>query len=107
MTEQQRVTVEITDGVADVRLARPDKRNALDGAMFAALVTAGERSPRSSGSARPASLTQADKLTGPTPPAAPEDCIVSALPGLATGGRKNTWQTKSSSRPWNPAGRSS
>jgi len=42
MTEQ-RVTVEVTDGVADVRLARPEKRNALDGAMFAALVAAGER----------------------------------------------------------------
>jgi enoyl-CoA hydratase/carnithine racemase len=42
MTEQ-RVTVMITDGVADVRLARPEKRNALDGAMFAGLVTAGER----------------------------------------------------------------
>jgi enoyl-CoA hydratase/carnithine racemase len=42
MTEQ-RVTVTITDGVADVRLNRPEKRNALDGAMFAALVTAGER----------------------------------------------------------------
>jgi enoyl-CoA hydratase/carnithine racemase len=39
----QRVTVEITDGVADVRLARPDKRNALDAAMFAGLVEAGER----------------------------------------------------------------
>ena len=39
----QRVTVTITEGVADVRLARPDKRNALDGAMFAALVTTGER----------------------------------------------------------------
>ena len=39
----QRVTVEITDGVADVRLARPDKRNALDVAMFAALVSTGER----------------------------------------------------------------
>ena len=39
----QRVTVEIIDGVADVRLARPEKRNALDGAMFAGLVTAGER----------------------------------------------------------------
>jgi enoyl-CoA hydratase/carnithine racemase len=40
---EQRVTVEVADGVADVRLARPDKRNALDGAMFAGLVTAGER----------------------------------------------------------------
>jgi enoyl-CoA hydratase/carnithine racemase len=39
----QRVTVEIADGVADVRLARPDKRNALDRAMFAALIGAGER----------------------------------------------------------------
>jgi enoyl-CoA hydratase/carnithine racemase len=39
----QRVTVGIIDGVADVRLARPEKRNALDGAMFAGLVTAGER----------------------------------------------------------------
>jgi enoyl-CoA hydratase/carnithine racemase len=42
MTEE-RVTVTITDGVADVRLNRPDKRNALDPAMFAGLVTAGER----------------------------------------------------------------
>ena len=29
-----RVTITINDGVADVRLNRPDKRNALDGAMF-------------------------------------------------------------------------
>ena len=42
MTEQ-RVVVTITDGVADVRLARPEKRNALDGAMFVGLITAGER----------------------------------------------------------------
>ena len=42
MTEQ-RVIVTITGGVADVRLNRPEKRNALDGAMFAGLVTAGER----------------------------------------------------------------
>ena len=34
MTEQ-RVTVMVTDGVADVRLNRPEKRNALDNAMFA------------------------------------------------------------------------
>jgi enoyl-CoA hydratase/carnithine racemase len=39
----ERVTVEIADGVADVRLARPEKRNALDPAMFAGLVNAGER----------------------------------------------------------------
>jgi enoyl-CoA hydratase/carnithine racemase len=42
-TTGQRVTVTIADGVADVRLNRPEKRNALDGAMFAGLVTAGER----------------------------------------------------------------
>jgi enoyl-CoA hydratase/carnithine racemase len=40
---EQRVTVTITDGVADVRLNRPDKRNALDPAMFAGLAGAGER----------------------------------------------------------------
>ena len=39
---EQRVTVGVTDGVADVRLNRPDKMNALDAAMFAALVEAGE-----------------------------------------------------------------
>jgi enoyl-CoA hydratase/carnithine racemase len=42
MTDQ-RVTVEITGGVADVRLARPEKRNALDPAMFAALISSVER----------------------------------------------------------------
>jgi enoyl-CoA hydratase/carnithine racemase len=31
-----RVTVTIDGGIADVRLNRPDKRNALDGAMFSA-----------------------------------------------------------------------
>jgi enoyl-CoA hydratase/carnithine racemase len=38
-----RVTVSIEGGVADVRLARPDKRNALDEAMFDALIAAGEQ----------------------------------------------------------------
>ena len=42
MTER-RVTAEITGGVADVRLARPEKRNALDMAMFAGLISTGER----------------------------------------------------------------
>jgi enoyl-CoA hydratase/carnithine racemase len=41
--DEPRVTLAITDGIADVRLNRPDKRNALDGAMFAGLVAAGER----------------------------------------------------------------
>jgi enoyl-CoA hydratase/carnithine racemase len=39
----QRVTVTAAGGVADVRLNRPEKRNALDPAMFEALVAAGER----------------------------------------------------------------
>jgi enoyl-CoA hydratase/carnithine racemase len=38
-----RVTVQIEDGVADVRLVRADKMNALDNAMFGALVETGER----------------------------------------------------------------
>ena len=37
-----RVTIDVTDGVADVRMNRPEKMNALDGAMFAALVEAGD-----------------------------------------------------------------
>ena len=38
-----RVTVDIQGGVADVRLVRADKMNALDNAMFAALIETGER----------------------------------------------------------------
>ncbi|HZT65797.1 MAG TPA: crotonase/enoyl-CoA hydratase family protein [Acidimicrobiales bacterium] len=38
-----RVVVTVEGGVADVRLNRPDKINALDPAMFAALVDTGER----------------------------------------------------------------
>ena len=38
-----RVRVEIQDGVADVRLVRIDKMNALDNAMFGALIQTGER----------------------------------------------------------------
>ncbi|WP_426572978.1 crotonase/enoyl-CoA hydratase family protein [Aquihabitans sp. McL0605] len=40
MTE--RVTIDVADGVADVRMNRPDKMNALDAAMFLALVEAGD-----------------------------------------------------------------
>jgi enoyl-CoA hydratase/carnithine racemase len=38
-----RVTCTIADGIADVRLNRPDKINALDPAMFAAIDEVGER----------------------------------------------------------------
>jgi enoyl-CoA hydratase/carnithine racemase len=38
-----RVTISIEGGVADVRLNRPEKMNALDGAMFSALADAGEQ----------------------------------------------------------------
>jgi enoyl-CoA hydratase/carnithine racemase len=41
--DEQRVRVTVGDGVADVRLSRPEKRNALDPAMFEALVATGER----------------------------------------------------------------
>jgi len=40
---RDRVRVDVDGGVAHVVLARPDKRNALDGPMFLALVEAGER----------------------------------------------------------------
>lgn len=36
------VTVDVTDGVADVRLNRPEKYNALSGEMFKAIISAGE-----------------------------------------------------------------
>ena len=39
----ERVSVDIQDGVADVRLVRTDKMNALDDAMFSALIETGER----------------------------------------------------------------
>ena len=40
---EDRITVEMQGGVADVRLVRTDKMNALDDAMFSALVATGER----------------------------------------------------------------
>ena len=40
---EQRVAISISDGIADVRLVRADKMNALDAAMFEALVAATER----------------------------------------------------------------
>src|ERR1700751_1017439 len=46
---EQRVAIDISDGVADVRLVRADKMNALDAAMFEALVSATERLSREKG----------------------------------------------------------
>ncbi|MGA7808189.1 crotonase/enoyl-CoA hydratase family protein [Bradyrhizobium sp.] len=40
---EQRVSISVSEGVADVRLVRADKMNALDMAMFEALVAATER----------------------------------------------------------------
>lgn len=42
-SNDDRVRITIDDGGAEVRLARPDKRNALEMAMFAAIADAGER----------------------------------------------------------------
>lgn len=46
---EDRITVDIQDGVADVRLVRVDKMNALDDAMFEALIQTGERLKTESG----------------------------------------------------------
>ena len=44
-----RVTIEIADGVAEVTLNRPDKLNALDPAMFEAIIAAGESLSQTAG----------------------------------------------------------
>jgi enoyl-CoA hydratase/carnithine racemase len=46
---EERVTIAISDGIADVRLVRADKLNALDAAMFDALVAATGRLAREKG----------------------------------------------------------
>src|SRR3954469_7485526 len=46
---EQRVSVSMADGVADVRMVRADKMNALDAAMFEALVAASDRLSREPG----------------------------------------------------------
>ncbi|MFF5992039.1 crotonase/enoyl-CoA hydratase family protein [Prauserella flavalba] len=46
---EQRVSCTVTDGVADVRLDREAKLNALDPAMASALITTGERLRRDAG----------------------------------------------------------
>jgi enoyl-CoA hydratase/carnithine racemase len=49
ITSGDRVTIEIADGVAEVTLNRPDKLNALDPAMFEAIIAAGEGLSRTVG----------------------------------------------------------
>jgi len=46
---QERVSISVSEGVADVRLVRADKMNALDAAMFEALVAAAERLSKENG----------------------------------------------------------
>src|SRR4051812_50072864 len=46
---EQRVSISITEGVADVRLVRADKMNALDAQMFEALVAASDRLTKEKG----------------------------------------------------------
>lgn len=46
---EERVSISISDGVADVRLVRADKMNALDQAMFDALVAATDRLSKEKG----------------------------------------------------------
>src|ERR1700741_4846082 len=46
---EQRVSISLSDGIADVRLVRSDKMNALDAAMFEALVAATDRLSRERG----------------------------------------------------------
>jgi enoyl-CoA hydratase/carnithine racemase len=46
---EQRVAIAISEGVADVRLVRADKMNALDAAMFEALVDASDRLAKEKG----------------------------------------------------------
>src|SRR6201999_3166279 len=46
---EQRVSISISEGIADVRLVRADKMNALDAEMFEALVAATERLNREKG----------------------------------------------------------
>jgi enoyl-CoA hydratase/carnithine racemase len=46
---KDRVSIDITDGVADVRLIRADKMNALDPAMFDAIIEAGAELAASKG----------------------------------------------------------
>ena len=45
----ERITVEISDGIADVRLNRGDKMNAMDGPMFKALIETADELAKTKG----------------------------------------------------------
>ena len=65
MSTQDRISVTIEGGVADVRLIRVDKMNALDDAMFEALIATGERLKTEAG-------VRAVVLSGTVAPSAPD-----------------------------------
>ena len=46
---QERVTVDIVDGIADVRLNRGEKMNAMDGPMFSALIETADELAKTDG----------------------------------------------------------
>ena len=50
---EDRVSISISDGIADVRLVRAEKMNALDAAMFEALVAATDRLSKEKARAAP------------------------------------------------------
>ena len=62
-----RVTVDIQDGVADVRMVRTDKMNALDNAMFEALVSTGLPTSPAAWSASGSLVLAAANTSGFTP----------------------------------------
>jgi enoyl-CoA hydratase/carnithine racemase len=58
----ERLTATIEGGVADVRLTRADKMNAIDDAMFDALIQTGERLKTEGGGARGRALRRRPRL---------------------------------------------
>ena len=64
---EDRIKVTLEGGVADVKLTRADKMNALDDAMFEALVATGERLKTTPGVRATSNLFSSSAIT-PLPP---------------------------------------
>ena len=56
------VSITVENHVADVRLIRADKMNALDPAMFRAIIAAGERAGRNEGRSRGCAVGRGTEL---------------------------------------------